>query len=72
MDEVITVKLIAKKDFILYDMFENEHNIKQGDELVASKANMKGLKLIFIKIDGQEMYYFESWVKEFFEIIELS
>ena len=72
MDEVIAIKLVAKKDFTLYDMFDNEHDIKQGDELIASRANMKGLKLIFIKIDGQEMYYFESWVEKFFEIVELS
>lgn len=71
MDESIKVKLVAKKDFVLGDMFDNEHSIKQGDELYGEQANMKGLKLVSIIINGQDMYYFKSWVEEFFEIIEL-
>lgn len=70
MDEIVSVKLVAKKDFVLGDMFNNEHNIIKGQELFGEKANLKGLKLVSINIDGYDMYYYKSWVEEFFEIVE--
>lgn len=71
MNDVINVKLVAKKDFVLGDMFGDEHSLKQGDTLNGAKANMNGLKVVSIRIDNTDMYYFQSWVEEFFEIIEM-
>lgn len=71
MDEVVKVRLVAKKDFVLGDMFDNEHNVKQGQEFYGEKANLKGLKIVAIRIDGNDMYYFNTWAEEFFEIVEL-
>ena len=71
MEEAIKVKLIAKKDLILGDMFDGEHGILEGEEFHGEKANLQGLKIVAINIGGNDMYYFQSWVEEFFEIIEL-
>ena len=71
MNETISIKLVAKKDFILGDMFGEEHEIKLGDVWYGQKTNMNGLKIASIKIGDTDMYYFQSWVEEFFEIIEM-
>ena len=68
--EKTTVNLIAKRDFELYDIWEDRIFVSAGDVYKGVVIETGGLRFVTIKLPAGDAAYMANYLEEFFEIKE--
>lgn len=66
----VMVKLIAKRNFELYDIWEERTFVNTGDEYDGVMVETGGLRFITVRLANGDAAYMASYLEEFFEVKE--
>ena len=64
------VLLIAKKNFSLYNIWEEEIQVSMGQTFKGTRTELQGLEVIAIEMPQGDSVYVGDYLREFFEVKE--